>query len=255
MGSVRDTLKFKQTYRRRLPHIQPPGATFFMTFRLADSIPRKVWKELRQRWEIIQAESMEALDDEQSLVLERERAWFREFEEQLDNARYGPLWLKDDRLAALVAKQLHHFHGDRYRLDAYCVMANHVHVVLLPLPTTEAGKEACLNHRLVEDRDRRLGYLTESLPGQRQFVPVTFYALASLMHSIKRQTARDANQMLGRSGAFWQEEYYDHYSRSEAEWLRTIRYVLNNPVKAGLVKEWQQWPWSWHREDPLLVNL
>ena len=162
-----------------------------MTFRLANSIPRKVWKEMHHRWEIIKAELAESLNDQKSLALERERAWFLEFEEQLDNARFGPLWLKDDRLAKLVAEQLHHFDGDRYRLDAYCVMANHVHVVLLPLPTTEAGKQACLNHRLVEDRDRQLGYLTESVKGKRQFVPITFYALASLMHSIKRHTARE----------------------------------------------------------------
>ena len=250
MGSVRDTLKYKLTYRRRLPHIQPPGATFFMTFRLADSIPHKVWKEMRQRWEIIQAGLAEELDDEQCLALERERAWFIEFEEQLDKACYGPLWLKDDRIAKLVADELHYFDGNRYRLDAYCVMANHVHVILLPLPTTESGKQAYLNHRLVEDRDKQLGYLTEP---DRQFVPVTFHTLASLMHSIKRQTARDANQLLGRSGAFWQEEYYDRYSRSEAEWRRAIRYTLNNPVKAGLVKEWQQWPWSWQRQDPSLT--
>ena len=146
-----------------------------------------------------------------------------------------------------MVEAFHHLDSERYRLDAYCVMSNHVHAVLMPLPNTEAGKAACLNHKMVEERDRNLGYLAEDANGQRQFVPITFHSLASIMHSIKRYSAREANRLLGRTGAFWQEESYDHYSRNEAEWLRTINYVLNNPVKAGLVKEWQDWPWSWRR--------
>ena len=68
------------------------------------------------------------------------------------------------------------------------------------------------------------------------------------MPSIKRHTALEANRLLQRSGAFWQDESYDHYFREEGEWARTVGYVLNNPVKAGLVKHWQDWPWSWRRE-------
>lgn len=244
-----NTLKYKKKYRRRLPHIQPPGATFFITFRLADSIPREVWAELRERLEIIKEELADAVEDEQALALERERRWFLEFEEYLHNTSDGPFWLKDERIAALVVEDLHHFDDERYRLDAFCVMSNHAHTVLMPLPTAEAGKEACLNHRLVEDGDGNLGYLTEDENGARQFVAVTFHSLASIMHSIKRHTAYEANRLLERSGAFWQAESYDHYTRDHEEWLRTIRYTLNNPVKAGLVQEWQEWPWSWRRED------
>ncbi len=238
-----NTLRYKKQYRRRLPHIQPPGATFFITFRLADSIPREVWLALREELDSIYEELAEASEDEQAL--ERERLWFQRFEEYLHNTSEGPHWLKDDRIAALVNEALHHLDGERYRLDAYCVMSNHVHTVLMPLPDTVAGKTACLNHKLVEGRDRNLGYLTTDEDGQRQFVAVTFHSLASIMHSIKRYSAREANLLLGRTGAFWQEESYDRYSRDHEEWRRTINYVLNNPVKAGLVKEWQAWPWNW----------
>lgn len=244
-----NTLRYKRQYRRRLPHIQPPGATFFLTFRLADSIPRKVWEELRARLDLI----YEGLADEekgsQSLTLERERLWFQEFDECLHSFSDGPFWLKDSRIATLVAEDFHHFDGKLYRLDAFCVMPNHVHTVLMPLPTTEAAKEACLNHKLVEMRDGNLGYQVEDEYGQRQLITVTFHSLASIMHSIKRHSAYEGNRLIGRSGAFWQEESYDHYSRDHEEWLRTIRYVLNNPVKAGLVKEWRDWPWSWRRDD------
>jgi putative transposase len=242
-----NTLKYKKKYRRRLPHIQPPGATFFITFRLADSIPNKAWVKLRERLDNIYQELADVGEGDQAFALNRERQWFQEFEDYLHNTGQGPFWLKDEQIAALVVEDFHHFDGERYRLDAFCIMSNHVHTVLMPLPTTEAGKEACLNHKLVKDQDGNLGYLTVNDHGQHHFVGVTFHSLASIMHSIKRHTAYEANRLLGRDGAFWQAESYDHYTRDHEEWCRTISYVLNNPVKAGLVQQWQEWPWNWQR--------
>ncbi|MAU00364.1 MAG: hypothetical protein CL608_24750 [Anaerolineaceae bacterium] len=62
------------------------------------------------------------------------------------------------------------------------------------------------------------------------------------MHSLKRYTAVEANKVLGRQGQFWQHESYDHIVRDEAELQRIRQYVLNNPVKAGLVDSAEQWP-------------
>jgi putative transposase len=243
------TLKYKGEYRRRLPHLQPPGASFFITFRLADSIPKKVWAEMRERLDLIYEKMVDAIKDEQALMLERERKWFREYEEYLHSTSDGQFWLNDSRIAAQVVEDFHHFDGTRYRLDAFCVMPNHVHTVLKPLPTTEAGIEACLNNKLVKDRDGELGYLKKNTDGQKQFEKVTFHSLASIMHSIKRHSAFEANRLINRSGEFWQAENYDRYCRNHEEWSRTIRYVLNNPVKAGLVKEWQEWKWSYCRKN------
>ncbi|MCL5021739.1 MAG: hypothetical protein M1339_08835 [Bacteroidetes bacterium] len=53
------------------------------------------------------------------------------------------------------------------------------------------------------------------------------------------------NPSLGRSGPFWQDESYDHVIRGAAELERTILYVINNPVKAGLAKSWENWPWTY----------
>lgn len=69
------------------------------------------------------------------------------------------------------------------------------------------------------------------------------------MQSFKRYTARQANLFLQREGPFWQAESYDHVVRHSAELERVIHYILNNPVKAGLVKQWQDWPWSWRKAD------
>jgi len=68
------------------------------------------------------------------------------------------------------------------------------------------------------------------------------------MQSLKGYTARHANKILGREEKFWQDESYDHEVRDEEELARIVKYVLNNPVKAGLVNNWQDWKWNWLRK-------
>ena len=65
------------------------------------------------------------------------------------------------------------------------------------------------------------------------------------MHNIKRNSANHANKVLSRSGTFWQHESYDHFARDEKELERIIKYVLYNPVKAGLVTDWKSWKWTY----------
>jgi REP element-mobilizing transposase RayT len=134
-------------------------------------------------------------------------------ESWLDKATFGPTWLAHARVADIVAEALHHRDGKKYRLDAYSIMPNHVHSVFAPL--------------------------------EQNNIPEP---LSSIMHSLKRNTAKRANQMLSRSGAFWERESFDHYIRNRAEWKRIIQYVLKNPVKAGLAKTWEEWPWNYVRE-------
>ena len=71
--------------------------------------------------------------------------------------------------------------------------------------------------------------------------------LAVIMKSLKGYTAHEANRILNRRGTFWEAESYDHFVRNDAEYDRIVRYVLNNPVKAGLVKNWRDWKWNWRR--------
>jgi REP element-mobilizing transposase RayT len=64
-----------------------------------------------------------------------------------------------------------------------------------------------------------------------------------MMRSFKGRTARFANQLLGRTGKFWQRETYDHFVR-EGEWERILWYIAMNPVRAGLVDNWYDWPYT-----------
>ena len=71
------------------------------------------------------------------------------------------------------------------------------------------------------------------------------------MQGIKGGTAREANILLGRTGQLWERESYDHLIRDQSEFFRTIKYTINNPVKAGLVRSWQDWPGNYLRENLL----
>jgi REP element-mobilizing transposase RayT len=121
------------------------------------------------------------------------------------DAGYGSCSLREEHIAQLVEEALLHFDGQRYRLLAWVIMPNHVHV------------------------------LTEVLPG---------HPLAEIVHSWKSFTAKEANTILGRSGAFWQPEYFDRFIRDEQHLANAIRYIHDNPVKARLVGRAEEWPYS-----------
>ncbi len=71
------------------------------------------------------------------------------------------------------------------------------------------------------------------------------HSLSYLMQNHKRFTSRNANKVLNREGQFWNHEYYDHYVRNDNEFYSIAWYIINNPVKANLVKHWKQWPYTW----------
>lgn len=205
-------LEYKFFYQRHLPHYQPPGATLFVTFRLAGSIPQAMLYELMaesDRIEKILASIPDPVERARLADIEQRRQFSR-WDRTLDTASSGPYWLSTPDVAQLVCDTLHFLNGKQYDLDAYCIMPNHGHVVFKPL--------------LQQDG--------------------VYCPLAKTMHSFKTYTAKRANVLLGRTGQFWHHERYDHVVRDEAEWHRIVNYVLNNPVKAGLVADWHEWSWT-----------
>lgn len=173
--------------RGYLPHFDSAETIQFITFRLADSLPRAV------------AESLAKLTDSLS-----------ETDRSLDSG-YGACWLGESAVADLVQDALVHFDGQRYRLLAWCIMPNHVHAVVQPV----AGN-----------------------------------SLGGIVQSWKSFTAKAANRLLGREGPFWHKDYFDRYIRDEGHLARTVDYVENNPVKAGLITAAADWPWSSRRFRP-----
>lgn len=130
-------------------------------------------------------------------------------------------------MAQLLTEALHYRAERVFRLDAYCVLSNHVHAVFAPFLSAEELRAV--------PSSEGLRFISKNPP------------LDAIMKSLKGDTAFKANRLLGRSGTFWEQESYDHVVRDEAEFERIVKYVLDNPVKAGLVQDWQAWPWSYRR--------
>ncbi|HEX8425794.1 REP-associated tyrosine transposase [Hymenobacter sp.] len=191
-------------YQRALPHRLPPGENLFITFRLAGSLPRIVLERMRAHWEMLDVQRTAPED-----TYARQRRYFGRFDKLLDSADIGPTWLRMPTVAELVQNALHYYDSKGYQLVCYCLMPNHVHLIV-------------------------------SLPDDAR-------PLARTLQSIKSYTAARANALLGRNGRFWHRESYDHIVRDADEMQRIISYVLENPVKAGLISNWQQWPYTyWH---------
>ena len=202
--------EYKQFYRRTLPHVHSPGATLFVTFRLDGSIPKSVLRE----WAIEKAILLEPADESYpstlpERILAFNRRWLAKCEDVLHESSSGPVWLKDAKIAQVVADAMHYLDGRSYCLHAYCIMCNHVHAVFTPF----------LNERSVFEKPDSLRTAFES----------SNPTLAAIMKSLKGFTAREANKLLGRKGTFWQAESYDREIRDESEFWRVIKYVLNNP--------------------------
>src|SRR5439155_5027767 len=114
--------------------------------------------------------------------------------------------LGDPTLAGEVVDSIFHFAGERYEVFAYVVMPSHLHWLFQPLASWVK----------TFDEDRRT-------PRQR------------IVYSLNRFTGTKCNRHLRRRGPFWQKESYDHWVRDPDEMERIIRYIDENPVKAGLV--------------------
>jgi REP element-mobilizing transposase RayT len=181
--------------RGRLPHWEKESGTYFITFRLSDSLPRVVLDRIEfEKRNIVRTASQLGRDlspDERRRISVLSSA---RVERYLDSGA-GACYLRKPEIATLVRNALYHFEERRYRLFAWCVMPNHVHVV------------------------------ARFFPGN---------SLSAVLHSWKSNTAKRAKDLLEIAGSFWQREYYDHLLGSEAEFERAAAYVVANPQKAGL---------------------
>ena len=127
--------KIKTYYRRNLPHYQPPGYTFFVTFRLSGSLPQHVilrMIEERKREEKY-ISGIADKKERRKQYYEYQHEYFEKFDSILDNPKSGPKWLLNEKIGDLVVEALHYRNGTEYDLIAYTIMPNHVHMVFTPI--------------------------------------------------------------------------------------------------------------------------
>ncbi len=171
--------------RGYLPHFDAAGVFQHIVFRLHGSLPGGVLNDLKA-------------------PAPKGEEWRTAIDNALDRS-LGPVWLADPENARLVVDALMRFDGERYRLLAWCVMPNHVHV-------------------LVQQREG--------------------WPLGVVVKSWKTFSARAINQRLGREGAFWAKDYFDRYMRDSDQVEAARLYIEANPVKAGLCPTPADWRWS-----------
>ena len=194
----------KRSYQRHLPHEIPDGYPIFLNWNLKGAMPQEIIEKLLQERDRLQKQAARTGESAAARKLREDKLIFAMADRFLDHANDGPLHLKDPTAAKIVEDSILFGDGDRYHLYAWCVMANHVHVLLTPI-----------------------------------------WDLKELTQGIKGYTAYEINRLQkARGRIFWQDESYDHWVRDEAELLRIIEYIENNPVSANLCQRPEDWPWS-----------
>ncbi|MBB4079686.1 REP element-mobilizing transposase RayT [Lewinella aquimaris] len=214
-------------YRSRLPHLTPIGGTFFITFRVKDAVPLRKMQQLRYRYErevqSIRTSSCQGIERTRALAKARHH-YFLSYDASLDANPNAGAYFLDPAVFRIMADHLHSFDNDLYELRAFCIMPNHVHLLL------------SLGNQLVDDDH----FFLSETELRKSYRP-----LNNIMRRIKGGSSRAINQYLGRRGALWQKDSYDHYVRDEKAYRNILYYILHNPVKAGLVEDWQSYPFTY----------
>jgi putative DNA methylase len=181
-----EQLKSNENWYSRgyIPHFDSTYHPQMITYRLGDSLPQDVIRETQKQ---IKEDG-------------KRRAWLEKY---LD-AGHGECWLRRDDCADIVIENLHHHDTNKYRLQEWVVMPNHVHV--------RYDKPTDLMKRI--------------------------------LHSWRSYTANKINEAVGREGRLWQRGAFDRYIRDRRHFFYAQCYIWLNPVRAGLVDDPYDWPWS-----------
>ena len=123
-------------------------------------------------------------------------------------------WILPESVRGLVLESCLHDNGTKFDLRVAVVMPDHVHLIFTPLVNMQA---------------------------------MEVYSLAQIMDAIKGASAHKINKMLSRKGAVWQAESFDHVLRSSESIDAKVQYLLENPVRSGLVTEWARYSWLWQK--------
>jgi len=184
--------------RGYLPHFDGRVIPQFISIHLADSVPKTVIEKWKRE--------LDTKNSTQDKILLQNRI------ERYADQGFGEALLKDHRVAEMVQETLLGDDGKKYRLSAWVVMPNHVHLLA-------AGFEN--------------------------------YTVSDIMQSFKSLTAHKSNRLLGRSGQFWMLDYFDRYIRNVKHYKKTVEYIENNPVKAGLCSKPEEYRFSsaWFRQQ------
>ena len=194
--------------RGYLPHYDAESKIQFITYRLADSLPRQVRVKLKNQ-------TYESLSEEHK---EQRRNLI---ESTLDKG-FGSCVLRNPRCADIIVEAWSYFDKTRYDLIAYTVMPNHVHLIIKTYQAYKVG-DLVKSWKAHTAKEIRKLYVKDSQTAEYNS------ALPNILQS---------------GNAFWQREYWDRFIRNEDHLRKSVDYIFKNPVKAGLCKSIFDWKWS-----------
>lgn len=167
---------------------------YHVRFRLADSLPHTKREEIKEERRHLQhrlkSKNIPLTHDEHFI---RKKILSDHTEKLLHNGA-GACYLEQPEIATLVQDAIRFYSDIRYELHTWCIMPNHVHIIVEPFPS---------------------------------------FDLSAIVHSWKSFTSNKANNALNRSGAFWSRDYYSRIIRDHQEYQAQMRYVWNNPEQIG----------------------
>ncbi|HEX2854917.1 MAG TPA: transposase [Opitutaceae bacterium] len=135
-----------------------------------------------------------------------QRTYFGTMEKYLD-AGAGACWLKHPGIAEPIVRELTALKEWHINAPHYSIMPNHWHALLIPASQCERS-------------------------------------LSEILKRLKGRTAKNIREAVGGRGAVWQREWFDRWIRDDGEWEKTVNYIRQNPVKAGLVSRWEDHAWT-----------
>ncbi len=194
---------FKINFKLNLPHIQLENSFIAITFRLAHSLSNHLLNQLLEKKNNFE-ETLKSipLEEKPKFIDDYKRDYFEYFDLNINNSK-NSIDLTDSFISQILKDTIHFYDDKKYDLIAYCIMPNHVHMILCPL---------------IKDTDQ-------------------FYSLSEIMFSIKKFSSNK----IKKNETIWNREYYDHLIRSDIDLDYQLNYLIQNPVKAKLVDNWEDW--------------
>ena len=224
---MRDEFRNSENWHNRgyLPHYEANGNYQFITYRLADSLPQKVLKDL-PALEAPLSTIKNNLGAPLSSAAKEVAVERRKYVESHLDKGWGSCLLREPEVAGKVIEAWKYFDDIKYDLIAYVVMPNHVHLLIKNYEGVKLG-----------DCVRSWKLFVSNFVSKNERLRMKF-----LGHVEVEGAAQESNA--SKKFTVWQREYWDRFIRDEKHFNKSVNYIFNNPVKAGLCKTIQDWTWS-----------
>jgi REP element-mobilizing transposase RayT len=198
-------------HRRFLPHYQERDQIISLTWRLDGELPQQIKNSILEMQAIMAELKANPTGSVSNELHEEYSRKIMQYDEQLGKHPPTQIDLSAKKPAIIITTALHYYDTKLYDLHAYCVMPNHVHMLMKP-------KTDYPDHQVL---------------------------LSDIVRRIKSYTAKEIIKTGFDGHKVWRDDYFDRFIRNEKDYSNTVEYILYNPVKAGLVEHYSEWPNSY----------